>query len=276
MSDMFKRPEPRDQFKRALRAQLMAQAPGVLARRETTWTRFTGGGLMRPAMVAAAVTLIVVGGTGKAAADSLPGDIVYPLKVAAEQVQLALAIDDTTRLRILSEQADHRLAELAEAVSARPNSAPAAEQAYATAVKTLTVAVEAVRDQPNVSQDKKTAAEDVVDAAHQKHEAVLDDLKNKVSPPQQPEVDRAKQESDKLHPSGRPARTLEPSNAPERTRTPQPTKTVAPSRSPEQQNGGDQQNQPTRSPQPARTAEPTRTPNQQGEHSDTPAPSVRR
>src|ERR1700681_4258303 len=168
MSDVLPRPKPRDAFKRALRAQLLAQAPSLLSPRETTWARVTGAVLrraLRPAMVAAAIALLVVGGAGKAAADSLPGDAVYPLKIAAEQVQLAFATDDSTRLRLLAEQSDHRLAELAAAVSARPNSAPAAEDAYATSVQTLTVAVETVRSQPNVSADKKTAAEDVVDAA---------------------------------------------------------------------------------------------------------------
>ena len=274
MSNMLPRPEPRDAFKRALRAQLMAQAPGVLARRETAWSRLQRGLLMpalRPAFVVAAIALLIAAGTGKAAADSLPGDVAYTIKVAAERVQLTLALDDTTRLRILSEQADHRLAELAEAVSARPHSAPAAEEAYATAVKTLTGAVETVRTQPNVSEAKKTAAEDVVDAAHQKHAAVLDDLKNTVSPAEQPDVERALLESDKLHPSGRPARTPGPTNAPERTRAPQPTRTAPPSRSPDQNNNGnDDPGQPTRTPDPART------PSTQGERGFTPAPPVRR
>jgi len=139
-------------FKRALRAQLMAQAPSVLSPRETTWTRVTGGllqgGFLRPAMVAAVIALLVVGGAGKAAADSLPGDAAFSLKVAAEQVQLAFALDDTTRLSLLAEEADHRLAELAEAVSARPSAAPTATDAYAAAVARFTSAVDALRGKP--------------------------------------------------------------------------------------------------------------------------------
>jgi hypothetical protein len=271
MSGMLPRPEPRGAFKRALRAQLMAQAPGALARRETAWSRFQGS-LLRPALIAAAIALLIVAGTGRAAAGSLPGDAAYPLKVAAEQLQLAFAPDEGSRLRLLAEQADHRLAELAKAVSARPNSAPAAEEAYAKAVKTLTVAVEAVRTQPNVSEDNKNAAEDVVDAAHQKHEAVLEDLKNTVSPSQQVEIERAKDESDKLLPSGRPARSAGPSNAPERTRTSQPTRTPPPPRTPEPaepKHGDDQPGQPTRTPEPAGAPETPK------ERSFTPAPPVR-
>jgi hypothetical protein len=273
MPDMFPRPEPRDAFKRALRAHLMAQAPGVLAPRETTWSRFVGG-LLRPALVAAAIALLVATGAGRAAAGSLPGDAAYPLKVAAEQVQLAFALDDTTRLRILSQQADHRLAELAEAVSTRHESAPAAEEAYATAVKTLTVAVDAVRSQPNVSDDHKAAAEDVVDAAHQKHEAVLDDLRKQSSADEQPEIDRAKRESDKLHASGKPVRTIGPTNAPDRTRTPQPARTASPSRTPERDDQ-QQQEEPTRPPQ-LRTPEPSRSPGSRGEGTLPPGPADRR
>jgi hypothetical protein len=229
----------------------MAQAPGILTPRETTWSRFQGAWL-RPALAAAVVVLLLAAGTGKAAADSLPGDLVYPLKRAAEQVQLSFALDDTTRLRLLAEQADHRLAELAEAIAARPEKAPVAEVEYASAVKTLTAAVDAIRSQPNVSEDKKNAAEDVVEAAHQKHSEVIDQLKQTVDPSRRPEtddeIDRAKDESNKLHPSDRPAKRPGTSERPDGTR----------------------------SPQPAKTAPSTRTPDTEGGRAVTPTPSVRR
>lgn len=227
MSDMLPRPEPRDAFKRALRAQLMAQAPGVLARRETAWSRFQQS-LLKPAVAFAAVALILVAGTTKAAADSLPGDAAFGLKLAAEQLQLALALDDTTRLHLLSEQADHRLAELTEAISARPAAAPTATEEYAAAVTRFTAAVDALRGRADTSEDKRTEVEDVVDAAHQKHEAVIDALEKTAPEAAQKGLERAKQEADKLHASDRPARTPEPA---ERTRTPQPTRT-APGRTP--------------------------------------------
>src|SRR5437868_2937464 len=154
MSDLLPRPKPREAFKRSLRAQLMAQAPVALATRETTWTRLAAsllGPALRPALVAAAIALLVVGGAGKAAADSLPGDAAFTLKAAAERVQLALAFDDTTRLRLLAEQADHRLAELAEAVSTRPAAAPTATDAYAAAVQRFTEAVDALRGKAGTS-----------------------------------------------------------------------------------------------------------------------------
>ena len=251
MSDMLPRPEPREAFKRALRSQLMVQAATTLARRETIWSRFHGS-VMRPALALAAVVLVLVGGAGKAAADSLPGDTVFGLKAAAEELQLALALDDTTRLRVLSELADHRLAELAQALTARPESAPVATREYAAAVARFTAAVDALRGKPDSSTDKRIAAEDVVDAAHLKHEAVLDELERSAPDSAQQGLERARQEADKLHASGRPTRTPEPSEQPDETHTPQPTKT--PSRTPEPARTG----RPTETPEPTRTAQPSR------------------
>lgn len=239
MSDMLPRPEPREAFTRALRAQLMAQAPGVLAQRETVWSSVLRS-LRTPAVAFAVIALLLAGGTGRAAADSLPGDAVFGLKAAAEELQLALALDDSTRLRLLAEQADHRLAELGEALSTRPDAAPTATASYAAAIARFTAAVDALRGAPGASEAKRTLAEDVVDAAHEKHEAVIEALEETAPAAAQQGLERAREEADKLHPSDRPARTPEPpgrSDRPDRTRSPQPTRTA-----------------------PARTPEPTRTP----------------
>src|SRR5438876_6885770 len=238
MSDRLPRPEPRDAFKRALRAQLMAQAPTVLARRETAWSRFQGS-FMRPALALAAVVLVLIAGAGKAAADSLPGDLAFGLKTAAEHVQLALALDDTTRLKVLSDDADHRLAELTRAITSRPDAAPTATAEYAAAVARFTAAVDELRGKPGTSEDKRTEAKDVVDAARQKHEAVLDELEKTAPEDAQQGLERARQEADKLRPS----------NTPDRLRTPEPTRAV-PARTAE----------PTRASEPPRGGEPTRTP----------------
>ena len=236
MSGRLPRPEPRDAFKRALRAQLMAQAPAMLARRETAWSRFrvVQVSIMRPALAVAAVVLILIAGAGKAAADSLPGDLAFGLKTAAEQLQLALALDDTTRLGLLSEDADHRLAELTRAITSRPQAAPTATAEYAAAVARLAAAVDELRGRPGTSADQRTAAQDVVDAARAKHEAVLDELEKTAPAEAQPGLERAREETDKLRPSG----------APDRTRTPQPK----PTRASEQPRGGE----PTRTPTPTR------------------------
>src|SRR2546423_14948780 len=175
MSDMLPTPKPRDAFKRALRAQLMAQASVVLVQRESTWSRLQRSWL-KPAVAFAAVVLLVAAGTGKAAADSLPGDLTFGLKTAAEQLQLAFALDDTSRVQVLADVADHRLAELSHAVAARPEAGPTAAHEYASAVARFTTAGDAMRGTPGASTGKRIAAADVVDAAHAKAEAGLDGL----------------------------------------------------------------------------------------------------
>jgi len=248
---MLPRPKPRDAFKRALRAQLLAQAPGVLARRETSWSSF-GRSWLKPALALAALVLVLVAGAGKAAADSLPGDPAFGLKIAAEQLQLALALDDTTRLHLLSDDADHRLAELARAITTRPDAAPTATDAYAAAVERFAAAVDALRGTPGASEDKKAAAEDVVDAAHAKHEAVLGALEQTAPAEAQDGLERAKHEADKLHASDRPARTPEPSDRPDNTRAPLPTRTTPPARTAEPTHGGEEhEGEPTRSAAPS-------------------------
>ena len=196
MSRQLPPPRPRDAFKRALRAQLMAQAPSALGRRETAWSavRWWSRSWLKPAAA-------------------------FALKLAAEQLQLTLAFDDGARLRILSDAADHRLAELSRAVTARPGSAATATDEYAAAVARFTAAVDALRGKPDTSADKRTEAADVVDAAHAKHEAVLDDLEKSAPAAAQDGLDRAIQEADKLHPSDRPA------SGPDHGRTPPPART---------------------------------------------------
>src|SRR5438105_2417195 len=158
MSRQLPPPRPRDAFKRALRAQLMAQAPSALGRRETAWSvvRWSGwsGSWLKPAAAFAAIAVLLIGGAGAAAAESLPGDPAFGLKLAAEQLQLALTFDEGARLRILSDAADHRLAELSRAVTARPGSAATATDEYAAAVARFTAAVDALRGKPDTSADK--------------------------------------------------------------------------------------------------------------------------
>jgi hypothetical protein len=231
------------------------------------------------------------GGTGRAAADSLPGDVTYPLKRAAEQVQLALAADETTRLRVLAELADHRLAELAGSIKTHASAKPIAQAEYAEAIAHLTKQANEVRSQANVSDDKKNAAEDIVDAVHLKHTAVLEQLGQQGSDEDKQDVEQAKDESSKLHASGKPARTAEPSDKPEHTQTSQPTRSGA-SHKPEVSgspqptgngngdSGGDQgdknESEQTQSPHPSKTPGPTKTGDTKADRTSTPSPSIRR
>lgn len=65
-----------------------------------------------PAAVALSVAvLVVVGGTGVAAQQSLPTDTLYPLKIATERAQLAFTIASSARATVQLKHADERLRE---------------------------------------------------------------------------------------------------------------------------------------------------------------------
>jgi hypothetical protein len=96
-----------------------------------------------PKVVAASlVTALLGGGTVAVSADSLPGDVLYPAKIAAEQVYLATTRDEAERARLHIEFADRRLTELEKKVERgdAPSAAPMAArysdevQAAATAI----------------------------------------------------------------------------------------------------------------------------------------------
>ncbi len=257
---MLPRPEPRDEFRRALRGRLMAEARTVLVPRETVWRRFQRLWL-RPAIAFAAVALLLTTGTGVAAAGSLPGDPTFVLKRAAEDLQLALTLDDGAKLRVLAEQADHRLAELSTASTERPAAAPTASAAYGDAVAKLTTAVDTLRGRPDTGESKREEAKTVADSARAKHEVILDELQRTAPADAQDAIEHAKQETEKIRPSDDPGRRpgSVPTKSPERTvrptEAPEAGQTARPSKSPEAERTAG----PTKTPEAGRTSEPTET-----------------
>lgn len=231
---MLPRPQARDAFRRQLRGRLMAEARIGLAPRETAWTIFRNSWL-RPAVAFAAIAVFLVGGSGLAAAGSLPGDPAFALKRAAEDVQLAFAADDNARIEVLAIQADHRLAELSIATTDRPAAAPTASAAYADAVARLTAAIQALQGKPDPGLVKSDAAHDVAERARAKHIVVLDELEIRAPDEAQDSIEQAKHEADKLVPGSEhtPAKApgAGPSHAGERTPA-RPTETRRPSAAP--------------------------------------------
>ncbi len=79
--------------------------------------------LSRMSIAAFALVLILgVGGTTAAAAQqSRPGDVLFPIERALEEVRLALAVNDTTRASLQLKFAEERLAELRSLVEEAQN-----------------------------------------------------------------------------------------------------------------------------------------------------------
>jgi len=177
---VLERPVMREQFRKELRGRLMSEAAVVLAPRPR-WFSFPA--ILRPALAAAAIFVLVVAGATNAAASSLPGDPLYAVKRTGEDVQLALTFDEVARMQLLARFADRRLEELAEIAKQRPTSAPTATQEYADAVERFANALDEVRNAD--SEDKRNAAQALAEAARAKHKAVLDAVKDQL-----PEVDQ--------------------------------------------------------------------------------------
>jgi hypothetical protein len=201
-------PEPRirDEFRRELRARLMREAAVVLVpkRRDNAWTAWLSRdnawtAWLRPALVSGLAALVLVVGAGSAAAGSVPGDLTFGLKRAMEEVRVALTFDEVERVRVLAEIADQRLAEL-ERVASRDDKAPTASEAYADAVTRFRAAVDALQNAAP-EEDKSDLAQDVADTAREKHEMVLEWLRERLSERARDSVDRAIDEERKDTPN---------------------------------------------------------------------------
>jgi hypothetical protein len=200
-SPLLERPVMRDQFRKELRGRLMSEAVVVLAKRPS---RFSFPALLRPALAAAAVLVLVLAGATSAAGSSLPGDALYAVKRATEDVQVALTFDDVARMRLLSQLADRRVDELAEIAKRRPSSAPTATQEYADAVERFADALDDLRDA--VSEDKRAAAQALAEAARAKHKAVLDAVKDRLSGEDQTDVQNVIDREEERTSPNRPGR----------------------------------------------------------------------
>ena len=230
-------PEPhlRDEFRRELRARLMREVAVTLTgkRRDNAWTAW-----LRPALAVGIAALVLIAGATSAAAGSVPGDPAFGLKRAIEEVRVALTFDDVERVRVLADIADQRLSELAQ-VASRDDKAPTASAEYAEAVTRFREAVDTL--QQAAPEDKSALAQDVADAAREKHEIVLEQLKDRLSEKAKDSVDRALEEErkdttqntkDKQDNAGNPGASPKNNNASPRgnerttsprTATPRPT-----------------------------------------------------
>jgi len=102
--------QPRPDFKARARYQLGSAFQQVKPKRRF----FFLGWQPRWATVVAAVLILLLGGssTVAAAGNSMPDDLLYPVKLATEQVQLSLTFSNMGRAELCAELADRRVAEI--------------------------------------------------------------------------------------------------------------------------------------------------------------------
>jgi|GEM_PF-4945877 len=103
------------QLSQAAREKIRARILHEFSRSANRKSWFTMGVWRWASASAAAILAMAVLGAGtvRASLDSLPGSPMYEVKIATEQVQLALARSDTDRARIHADLADKRAQEMA-------------------------------------------------------------------------------------------------------------------------------------------------------------------
>lgn len=107
--------EPNADFKARARYQFLAEVDRRQSR--LRWPRL--GWQPRWAMVSLVVLAIVVAGSGTvvAADSSMPGSLLYPVKLATERVRLAMTFSNVGRAEFLAGMVDRRVAEIDYAVA---------------------------------------------------------------------------------------------------------------------------------------------------------------
>lgn len=248
-------PRMRDEFRAELRNRLILEAQTALAPRPrgTAWTSLLRRSFTRPALAAMVAAIVLLAGTGSAAAGSLPGDPGFGLKRAIEDLQVNLTFDDVQRIQLLAQLADRRLAEL-QLVAEHEDRAPTASEQYAQAVAKFRAAVDAL--QQAAPQDKAEKAQDVAEAAREKHDAIIEDLAPRVTEKAKDALERAQEEEHRDMP--RRNREQKRGDDPGRSPSPEPSDSARPSetfRSAETPRATERADG-TRTPRPSGTATP--------------------
>ena len=208
------------EFRSRLRASLLA-APVVLDAPRSSL--FGWSHSLRPIVASVLVlALLAMAGGGVAAASSLPGDPAFALKRAAEDVEVALAPDDISRLDTVVTQSGRRLVDL-ETLAARRSSAVAvATDEYLAAASRFETAV--TRVAALAASAARDAALARAEAASADHLARLQALATRLPDAAQHGIQRAIEVQQAVHGKsadapGRRGSPLAPTIAPARPST---------------------------------------------------------
>lgn len=182
---------PTPQFRTAARRRLLqriARPPRVASPR-----RMSVGEQARRLVFRLAVAMTAMGLAGgmaaSASATALPGDLLYPMKQASENLALEFARDDSARQQILMQQADTRVDEAARLLDeGRADDAAATAERYADTITSLPVSPEL----------------DSAQASLRANEVRLHDLLQAAPPPARVGLQRALQATEQHLSRGRP------------------------------------------------------------------------
>ncbi|MFC2042311.1 DUF5667 domain-containing protein, partial [Chloroflexota bacterium] len=126
-------------YKQAVKAQLLIQIRATKQKKSRSFTDFFSFGLPPQlvwARVAVSVLVVVIlismlaGGTAYAAQDSLPGDLLYPVKTGTEEARLLMAGDRSAKAALNLKFAQTRLVEMNKLVNRDLEKAAVAVDGY--------------------------------------------------------------------------------------------------------------------------------------------------
>jgi len=149
---------------------------------------------MRKIGIIAAVVLVLsaLGGTTYAAQDSLPGDTLYPLKAASEQMALRLPGSDVSRAERGQSFADRRVEEIVDlAAQGRTYDLGLAAEKYENALNITMTRIEAASAKGLVAGNVTGNVTARVAEATLKHLDVLLDVYDQVPDEAKPAIERA-------------------------------------------------------------------------------------
>ena len=118
---------PTPEFRRRLRARLLDEiSPVQDEHRKYRWDWLVSASPVRAASAGLLTFAVLAGGTASvyASQSSLPGDVLYPVKIGVENIQVAVTRDPLDKANLYLEIAQRRIDEAAEQVSL--NRTPAA------------------------------------------------------------------------------------------------------------------------------------------------------
>lgn len=188
-------PRARTPFRSGLRSALLSTAASewsAVGAAPRSRIRFGFAFAPRLVLATAVIAATALSASGVVAASSLPGDAIYPVKLALEGVELALARDEVATVETLARQTDRRLDELERVAAQRPEAAPTASASYRETAQRFRQVLDTLRAAS--SEKKNDRALKIADAATRKHVEVLVSIQQRhASPGIEEALERAKE-----------------------------------------------------------------------------------
>ena len=104
--------KPRPEFRERARYQMRAALQEMAEKRERHFSLFRWQPQWVTAVIAVVVLVVASGGTVAASGNSMPDEILYPVKLATERVRLTLTPSSLGKAEFYMEMADRRVAEI--------------------------------------------------------------------------------------------------------------------------------------------------------------------